>query len=436
VWRLLWPLIVEQLLAVTIGIADTAMVTSAGEAAISGVSLVDQINQLLIILFSALATGGAVVVSQYAGRGDRGNSASASRQIMLSNAAVSLAVMLITLLCYQHILRAVYGHIETAVMENARRYFFISTFSLPFFAVYTSSASLFRALGNSRLPMLAAILMNIINIGGNALFIFVCGMGAAGAALATLLCRIAGAVFLLWFQLTAKNSPIHLRDIHITKIDTIMIKRILRVGIPGAVENSLFQFGKIFLSRVVSQFGTASIAANAISGAVASFIYMPGTGFGMAILTVAGQCIGANDYAGARRWTASLMKTTYISLAALNVMILICMDIWLGVFNLSPETIALTRRFLTLHCISSTIAWPLSFALPNALRAAGDVRFVMITAICTMWFVRITSSYIFAYILDFAALSVWMGMALDFAFRGGIFTTRWLRGRWQTKHVI
>ncbi|MDR2490366.1 MAG: MATE family efflux transporter [Spirochaetaceae bacterium] len=436
--RLLWPLIVEQLLAVTIGIADTAMVTSTGETAISGVSLVDQINQLLIILMSALAMGGSVVVSQYIGREDSRSAASASKQLLLFNLIFSIGVMTLTLVFHQLILSLVYGNLDADVMSNAVRYFRLYALSLPFFAVYTAAGSLFRAAGNSRLPMFAAVLMNVVNISANAIFIFGFKMGVAGAALGTVLCRVVGGIFLLFLLLKSKNPNInpHCAPKTTLTLEPVMIKRILKIGIPGAIENSLFQFGKIFLARVVSSFGTASIAANAISGAVASFIYMPGTGFCMAILTVAGQCIGAKDYEGAKFWTYKLMKTTYIALISLNIMIFFCMDLWLGVFDLSPETIVLTKQFLTLHCISSSIGWPLSFALPNALRAAGDAKFVMITAVCTMWLVRISSSYIFAYVLDFKALSVWMGMALDFFLRGAIFTVRWRGGKWQTKHVI
>ena len=434
--RLLWPLIVEQLLAVTIGIADTAMVTSTGETAISGVSLVDQINQLLIILMSALAMGGSVVVSQYIGREDSRSAVSASKQLLLFNLIFSTGVMALTLVFHRLILSLVYGNLDADVMGNAVRYFRLYAFSLPFFAVYTAAGSLFRAAGNSRLPMFAAMLMNVVNISANAIFIFGLKLGVTGAALGTVLCRITGGIFLFLLLIKSKNSNINPHFAPKTTLEPVMIKRILRIGIPGAIENSLFQFGKIFLARVVSGFGTASIAANAISGAVASFIYMPGTGFCMAILTVAGQCIGAKDYEGAKFWTFKLMKTTYIALISLNLMIFFCMDLWLGVFDLSPETIVLTKQFLTLHCISSSIGWPLSFALPNALRAAGDAKFVMVTAVCTMWLVRISSSYIFAYILDFKALSVWMGMALDFFSRGTIFTVRWLHGKWQTKEVI
>ncbi|MDR0551741.1 MAG: MATE family efflux transporter [Spirochaetaceae bacterium] len=436
VWRLLWPLIVEQLLAVTIGIADTAMVTAVGESAISGVSLVDQINQLLIIAFSALATGGSVVVSQYIGRGDTSNSANASKQLLLANLCTSCTITLVTLLSYKYILLLVYGNIEIAVMENAKRYFWMSALSMPFFAATTSCGALFRAMGNSRLPMFTAVFMNVINIAGNAVFIFIFNMGVTGAALATLICRAAGAAILFAFLLSNHSAPIYPESLHKTKPDMLMIKRILNIGIPGAVESSLFQFGKILLSRLVSAFGTASIAANAITGSVASFVFMPGTGFCMALLTVVSQCLGAKDYAEAKRWTFRLMRTMYITLAILNIIILCTLDWWLGLFDLSAEAVSLTKNFLRLHCITSSIAWPLSFGLPNSLRAAGDAKFVMYTAIGTMWLVRITSAYLFAYIFHFGALAVWMGMGLDFFFRGTIFTVRWLSGKWESKRVI
>ncbi|MDR2602431.1 MAG: MATE family efflux transporter [Spirochaetaceae bacterium] len=433
---LLWPLIVEQLLAVTIGIVDTVMVSSAGEAAVSGVSLVDQINQLLIIIFTALATGGSVVASQYIGRKDSKNCAASSKQMMLANTVLSVFLMVVTLIFYKYILYAAYGKMEDEVTQNARVYFRITSLSFPFFALYTSSASLFRAMGNSRIPMFTAVFMNVINIIFNWIFIIVLKTGVAGAAASTLICRIAGCVLIFILQCKDKYAPIYPENIHKTKLDALAIKKILRIGVPAAVESSLFQFGKILLARLVTDFGTAAIAANAVTGAIASFVYMPGTGFGMAILTITGQCLGAKDYEGAKLWTFRLIRLTYIVIVSLNIMNLLCMDMWLKLFNLQSETVALTQKYLTLHCITSSIAWPLSFALPNALRAAGDVKFVMISAVCTMWFVRISSSYLCAYVFGFEGLSVWIGMGLDFFFRAVIFTTRWKRGKWRSKNVI
>ncbi|MDR2398287.1 MAG: MATE family efflux transporter [Spirochaetaceae bacterium] len=435
-FRLLWPLILEQSFNVTIGIADTVMVSTVGEAAVSGVSLVDAINVLLVIAFGALATGGSVVVSQYIGRKDLPNARNASKQLMYASLGVSVVIMGLTLCCYRLLLRLIYGNIAVDVADAARTYFWISALGYPFLAVYNAGASLFRSMGNSRTPMLVALLVNGLNIGGNALFIVEFHLGVAGAALATLISRAFAAVTVMVLLRSRNSGPISLRGLRKTPLDPAMIRRILNIGIPSGLESSLFQIGKLFVARLVSTFGTPSIAANAITSTIGSCIYMPGQGFGMAILIIVGQCVGARDYMGAKRYTKKLLYVTYGTLLLMNALIVVCMEPLVRCFNLSPEAKELAKGFLLVHCVSSSLAWPLSFALPNALRAAGDARYCMLLASISMFTVRLSLSYLLAFGLGLGAMSVWLGMAGDFLVRGTAYTWRWIHGRWQTKTVI
>ncbi|MDR2785387.1 MAG: polysaccharide biosynthesis C-terminal domain-containing protein, partial [Treponema sp.] len=263
--RLIWPLVIEQILAVTMGLADTIMVATVGEHAVSGVSLVDAINQLLIIAFGALATGGAVVVSQYMGRRRLKSARLASRQLVYVNTVVSVVIMAFALCLRRASLALIYGAAEPDVMRAAETYFLLSALSYPFLALYNSAASLYRATGNSRVPMLTALLVNVINIGGNALFIFRFHWGVAGAGLATLICRITAAAVLMVLLMWSRNGAVSLSGIFDIHIRPDMIRSILRVGIPGCLENSMFQIGKIMVSRIFTSFGTAAIAANAIA---------------------------------------------------------------------------------------------------------------------------------------------------------------------------
>jgi putative MATE family efflux protein len=420
------------------GIADTYMVTIIGEHAISGVSLVDVINNLFIIAFGALATGGSVVVSQYIGRNDEKCSALSARQLVYASTGASLAIMAVGVFLRRPILSLIYGRIEHEVMEAADIYFFITALSYPFLALYNASAALFRSMGNSRVPMLTALLVNILNIGGNALLIFGFRMGVAGAAWATLVSRGAAAFLLTSLLLRGRyrRSPVSLSGLFKIRIDWPIIKIILGIGIPNGVEGSMFQIGKILVSRIFTSFGTAAIAANAISTTINSLSYMPGNAFGLGLLTVAGQCIGAGDPEAAKRYTAKIIKYGYVVLVIINGILLLRINPITGIFGLSPEAARLLKNYLMIHSIFAPLFWPLAFILPNALRAAGDVRYCMITSTITMWVVRITAAYILAYATPIASAAVWLAMGLDFIVRGTFNLARWKSGRWQEKKVL
>jgi putative MATE family efflux protein len=391
-FSLLWPLIIEQILAVTMGAADTMMVSSVGEFAVSAVNIIDNINNLLIIAFTALSTGGAVVVSQYIGRRDSKNSRAASRQLVYIAALVSFFVMALSLALRRPIIRLIYGNIETEVMTAAARYFFITALSYPFLALYNANAALFRATGNSKVPMRIALLVNILNIGGNGFFIFVLKIGVTGAALSTLVSRITAGIVTTALLASGGGGPISLAGLLGVRLVRPMIRNILNVGIPSGLESSMFQIGRLLTQRIFTFFGTTAIAANAIAGVVNSFSFMPGMAFGMALLTVVGQCVGAGDYGAAKKETAKLMKLAYITLILISGAIFIFLEPLVSLFSLSPEAHDLAKSFLRIHCISMAAGWPMSFALPNALRAAGDARYVMIVASVSMWTVRVSAA--------------------------------------------
>jgi putative MATE family efflux protein len=437
-FRLFWPLVVEQLLGVTMGIADTVMVTTIGEFAVSGVSIVDVINNLFIIAFGALATGGAVVVSQYIGRGDENHSASSSRQLVYVSAGAAVIATVIGVFLRRPILSLVYGAVEAEVARAAETYFFISALGYPFLALYNAAAALFRSMGNSRVPMLTALLVNVLNIGGNALLIFGFRMGVAGAALATLASRGLAALILIVLLMRGRyrRSPVSLSGLFRLRIDLPIIKSILYVGIPNGVENSMFQVGKIMVARIFTSFGTAATAANAIATAINSLSYMPGNAFGLGLLTVVGQCIGAGDNGAAKKYTARIMKWGYLVLIVINGSVLLSMNGIVGIFGLSLQTAQLLKSYLWIHGIAAPIFWAPAFILPNALRAAGDVRYCMIVSSITMWTIRITTAYILAYSLGIGPAAAWYAMGADFVVRGLFFTARWTSGRWQGKKVI
>lgn len=433
--KLIIPLIIEQILLITVGMADSMMVARVGEAAVSGVSLVDSINVLLIGLFGALSTGGAVVSSQYLGNKQEKSACEAGEQLLASVLALALFVMAVAFLLGNYALDWLFGDVNSDVMANARIYLFYSAMSFPFIAVYNACAALFRSMGNSKISMIISVIMNFINIAGNAILIFGFGMGVAGAAIATLLSRIfsAGTLFIL---LLNHKHPIHIEDIKRFHINIVMIKRILRIGIPNGLENSVFQTGKILVQGIVAGLGTSAITANAVSSTVGSFGILPGSAIGLALITVVGRCIGARDYEGVKQYTYKLLKFTYIAMFLLNLVLFFLIPLILKLYNLSDQTADIARQLMMYHCVLASMIWPLAFSLPNALRAANDVKFTMCASIFSMWTWRIGFCYILAIVFKMGVLGVWIAMTIDWLFRAICFVIRFKQGKYRSMTIL
>ena len=433
--RLLVPLVIEQLLAVTIGMADTVMVTRVGEAAVSGISLVDSINILFIQVFSALASGGAIVTAQYLGRQERKNACIAAKQLLYATTALAAIIMAVALIFHRALLRLIFGNIDPAVMENAIVYFQLSAVSYPFLAVYNAGAALFRSMGNSKVSTLVSFLMNVVNIGGNAVLIYGFHWGVAGAATASLVSRAMAAVIML-VLICHKNNPIHIEKVWKPELHFDMIRRILKIGVPNGVENGMFQIGKLIVQGLVATFGTSAIAANAIANTIASFINTPGTAIQLGLTTVVGQCVGGRDYEQAVYYTRKLLWLTYGLMGVLNIAVFLVAGPLVGLFHLSAAAAADARAVLYTFTVASILIWPLSFSLPNALRAAGDARFTMIVSMVSMWVFRIGFSYLLGGAAKMGLMGVWVAMYIDWLVRSIVFTIRFARGKWKELRVI
>lgn len=432
--KLIIPLMIEQVLVVTVGMADSMMVARVGEAAVSGVSLVDTINILLIGIFGALATGGAVVSAQYLGRKEEKSACAAGEQLIIVVLILSLAIMAATYLFGNYILTLLYGNVSEEVMANARSYLFYSAMSYPFIALYNACAALFRTMGNSKLSMKISAVMNLINIVGNAILIFGFGMGVAGAAIATLASRIFAAVT-MFFLLKNKKHPIHIESIRGFRPDSLMINRILRIGVPNGLENSVFQIGKILVQGIVAGLGTAAITANAIAGTVGGLGVLPGSAISLALITVVGQCMGACDYEAVKRYTFRLMRFAYIAMAVVNVVLIFSIPLILKLYDLSDQTAKIASQLMAYHCILAVLIWPLSFTLPSALRATNDVKFTMWVSMLSMWIWRIALSYILAIVVGLGVLGIWIAMTIDWLFRSIFFVARFLQAKYKTMNM-
>lgn len=432
---LIIPLIIEQMLAVTVGMADSMMVARAGEAAVSGVSLVDSINVLLIGLFSALATGGAVISAQFLGHKDEKNACAAGEQLIVSILILSLVFTFLSLGFGNTILRLLFGEVASDVMYNSRIYLFYTAMSFPFLAIYNACAALFRSMGNSKVSMVIAFIMNIIHIIGNIILIFGCGMGVAGAAIATLISRIVAAA-IIYVLLKNKKHAIHIESIRNFRFRPLIIRKILRIGVPNGLENSVFQVGKILVQGMIAGLGTSAITANAVANNISGLGTLPGSAMGLAVITVVGQCIGACDYDAVKYYTYKLMKITYLVMFAINIIIIFTLPFLLNLYHLSPETVKITTSLLIYYCIIVCLIWAPSFFLPNALRAANDVKYTMWVAIISMWIWRIGFSYFLAIYLNIGLLGVWIAMTIDWLFRAICFVIRFRKEKYRSMAIM
>lgn len=428
--KLIIPLIIEQILAIAVGLADSLMVASAGEAAVSAVSLVDTVFVLLINLFAALATGGAVICGQYIGRHHPEAACRAANQLVLFTGIFSAIVMVLTYACKDFILHVVFGNIAPDVMKNCETYLLIVAGSIPFIALYNAGAAIFRSMGDSKTAMYMSLLMNGINLAGNAILIYGLRMGVAGAAIPTLISRIVAAVVIVW-MLANQQKQVHLVLPFEFRFDLPLLKKILGIGIPNGLENSMFQLGKILVLSIASGFGTASIAANAVCNSIGMFQILPGAAIGFAVLTVVSQCVGAGDYRQVRYYTKKLLMITYAAKILINILVLAALPFLIKMYHLSPEAAGYTQKIIWYHAACVVTIWPLSFTLPNTLRAAADVKFPMVLSIISMWIFRIGFSWLLGVELGMGIFGIWVAMTIDWLFRAICFTVRYVKGKWE-----
>ena len=430
---LIIPLVIEQLLSITVGLADSIMVAQVGEAAMSAVSLVDTVNVLLVSAFSALATGGAAIVGQYLGRQEMKQAGHAGTQFLLFMAEAGLAITALIYLGKGFVLGVVFGQVEADVAAYANTYYLIAEASIPFLAVYSAGAALFRVVGNSAVSMKVSLLMNVINVVGNAVLIFGFGMGVEGVAIPTLVSRVAAAAVVM--VLFLKGDPGLKLDRFTLRNDVQILRYILKFGISGGIENSMFQLGRILLLSTVSALGTASVAANAIGNTVCAFQNIPGQAIGLAMVTVVSQCVGAQDYEKAREYTRKLMKYVYFTYAFSVLVSFALLPLIMKLYNVSAEADHMARIIIWMHGIVGALLWPPSFALPNTLRAAGDTRFVLLSSMASMWIMRVGLGILMGTVWGIGLLGIWIAMLADWAVRIALFVPRFLGHRWETKGI-
>lgn len=436
---LVLPLIAEQLLAVMVGMADTVMVSGVGDSAVAAVSTVDTINTLFIQLFTAMSAGGAVVAAQYLGRRETENACTAARQLILATACLSVGIAALTLIFHKQVIGLLDQGSDLDTLNQSYTYLLITACSFPFLGLYNGGVGLLRAMGNTKASMWTSIAMNVINIGGNAILIHPCGLGVAGAAIASLLSRGVSAAIILYL-LFNEHLPIHLEPMRRFRknlqFDFAMIRRILRIGIPNGLENSLFQVGKVLIMGIVTTFPTAIRAAHGICNSVSSVVTIPGGAIGLAAITVVGQLVGAGEKEEARRYGKKLVKWMYVCNLPTHLLMIFAAAPVVRLFNLSEAGIPVAAQIMFTYGVTSLFLHPLAFGLPNVLRAAGDARYTMMVSVIAMLTLRLGASYLLVYGLHMSLLGVWVAMYMDWVARAVCFCVRFAGSRWLSRKVI
>ena len=434
-YALLIPIIVEQFLNALMGMADTMMISNLGSTAISAVSLTDSINTLMIQVFAALAAGGTVICSQYLGQQNIEQCNKAARQLLLIILVLSTGIAASCLLFRKPLLSLIFGQVSPEVMEASLTYFGITVLSYPFFALFQGGAGLYRACGDSRLPMTISIITNAMNIVGNALLIFVIPMGVAGAALSTLVSRIIGAVWIFTY-LHRNRQNIVIRNYLSVRPDAGMIRKVLWLSVPSGVENGMFQFGKLVIQSSVSTLGTTAIAAQAMTSIMENLNGIAGCGVGIGMMTVVGQCLGAGRKDQAVYYIKKLTVWAEVVVLASCILTYMISGSVVKIAGMEPEAAALCLKMVLIITIVKPIFWSMSFIPAYGFRAAGDVRFTMITSSLTMWFCRVVGAIFMIRVLHLGILSVWIGMFMDWAVRSIIYRIHFVRGNWLKNSVI
>ena len=433
--NLLCPLIIEQVLVMLVGMVDTVMVSSVGETAVSGVALVDMVNYLVITVLTALTTGGAVILSQYLGSGQTGKAAFSAGQLMTVSALFSSVIALVCVLGQRAILSLFFGAVEPAVMDAALTYFFVTACSFPFLGIYNAAAAQFRAMGRTNVTMYVSALMNVLNIAGDLTGVFLLRAGVLGVAVPTLISRAVAAVLLSALAFRPGNA-VRLSFRSIFAWNPEEVHCILRIAVPGGIENGLFALGRVLVTSIVSHFGTVQIAANGVANSIDQIAVMVVNAVNLAIITVVGQCVGAREYEQAEHYTKRLMKISYRYTAALGGIVCLALPLLLRLYDLEPETLRLAALLIIMHNALAALLHPTSFNLANSLRAAGDAKYTMYVGAGCMLVFRLGSAILFGVVLGWGILGVWVAMGMDWLARSVCFTLRYRKKSWQNCRAI
>ena len=433
--KLIIPLVIEQTLVMLVGVVDTSMVSFVGEAAVSGVALIDMVNYLVTVVLAAIDTGGAVIISHYLGRKDKENACKSASQLLFITLLVSLGITIICILFHQILIGLLFGTITDDVRKAAITYFLITALSYPFLGLYNSATAIFRSMERTSVTMYVSLLVNVVNVIGKVIGVFVLRAGVAGVAVPTLIARMAGAVIMVGMSFSPKNAVyVKLENAYVLEHD--LIRRILKIAIPNGIENGLFALGKVLVTSIVAVFGTSQIAANGVANSIDMIAIIVVNAMNLAMITVVGQCRGAKEDGQAEYYTRKLMKISYVATGILGALVIMCLPLIRNFYQLSDETWRLACILVVMHNILAFFLHPTSFNLANSLRASGDAKITMYIGIGSMIVFRLGTAWLLGIVFQMGIIGVWIAMGMDWLARSVVFVVRYKSGKWRKIHVI
>ncbi len=436
IFRLTWPLLLEQLFLVLIGVVNTVMSSNIGAAAVSAVSYIDAFNQLIIAGLTAVATGATVIIAQYTGAGDREKAGEAASQSVLLVLLVSAAVAALLLLFGRPITGLLLSGTEPRVLRDAYIYLICSAVSMPFFGVYSCTSGILRGYGRTGGAMQICVMMNVVNIAVGGLLIYGLHFDVLGVGIALICARAAGAGISLWIMLRGRRE-LGLESVP-KRLDFTMQRTLLKVGLPVAVENVLFYAGRFLTQSFVVGMGTVQMSAYAVTNSIISLVAVPGMALSFAAVTVVGKCVGAGCAGECRKhlWRLALICSGVWALLFTGLVPL--PGLWgiIGLYAPTPEAAEIIWQSLAVYLGSAVVFWAPTSIFSYGFKGAGDVRFTTVVTILAMFAVRVWLGYYLGVVLSMGTLGCTLAMCFDWVLRGGIFTARFFQGGWQKKGLV
>lgn len=430
------PLFIEQFLLLLVGMADTFVVSFVGDAAVSGVSLVNSFNTVAIFLFSALASGGAVIISQYIGSKDNEQAGKAASQLLMFSVVSSVVISVLILVFERPLLNLLFGRVEDDVMAACVEYMRITAYSFPALAVYNAGAAMCRSVGRADVSMYISAFANAVNVVGNIIGVFVLHAGVAGVAYPSLITRTISAVAVTWYCFMHRKTPVRYTLSGIFAWHGSLLKKVLGIAVPNGVENGVHQIVKVALSSMVAQFGTYQIAATGVSQSIWSLAALMGMAMAPVYTTVIGQCMGAGNIEEANYYFKKLNKLTFILSLAWNTAVFAMTPLLLKFFAISDEAKHLVLIMVLINNAINAFAYTYAGPLGSGLRAAGDVKFTMTVSVVLTVAARLFFSALFGLWLNMGAVGVAIGTSMDLLFRGAIFFVRYKNQKWTKFKLI
>ncbi len=430
------PVILDALLSIIMGAVDSVMVSTAGESAVSAVSLVDAINIVFISFYAALSTGGSVVTSQYIGSREIDKAKICIRQILYAGLIVSVFFSVLLISLNEQTLTLVYGNLDQDVFDQAKTYFWITALGFPFSVIGTISTATLRAMARNKESVTISMTMNLVNIAGNAILIYGFNMGVAGAAIATTFGRFVFAVMGL-ISVHRKSLPVRYEKLWRFDFHWDIMKRVLRMGLSNGTENALFNIGRVLVSSLVSSFGTVYIAAHSVANTIGNIGWTITGSFGTVLLTVVGQCIGADETEQAKQYSKKLLSASTVVMLVIFSLVFLLRNQLVRLFDFAPETLQVCAYYVGAASVLTVLAcYSLAFTPVMGFRAAGDIRYAMTLSISTMFIFRVGLSYLLCKVFGMGLMGVWLGMAVDWACRSILNSIHFHSGKWLHKKVI